>query len=350
MEEAGGLVVIDGEQLRIITTDPNFSPFSEEADLITGDRILKIVESSVKLPLYGLSFSSLSRSFLSAAIDRIGRSLETESFSSKEFSKEEGLKIVREYISALADQFRDEPIVVSVLDGSALKLFLDDEDDFAMLAENLFTDLDTKDTGKLSRSQIKNALAHMGADMGVPPFSESNDLLTDILKKHGAEGGELLGQAQFAQLLQPVLQDLADSLAETHITVIQNIKIINGSRLRKVLDDTESFNVVIGKMYTEWEAYDVTGKDRMEKLCNFLKVKGQLLGLPPPDSNEAIPFLYDQIFLGIVNEKLAGDSGGGHDNDKFNKETFEEIVRFAIEKFAEQLEATPVLLGQGSGE
>lgn len=65
----------------------------------------------------------------------------------------------------------DEPIVVSVLDGSALKLFLDDEDDFAMLAENLFTDLDTKDTGKLSRSQIKNALAHMGADMGVPPFS-----------------------------------------------------------------------------------------------------------------------------------------------------------------------------------
>lgn len=65
-------------------------------------------------------------------------------------------------------------------------------------------------------------------------LTESNDLLTDILKKHGAEGGELLGQAQFAQLLQPVLQDLADSLAETHITVIQNIKIINGSRLQKV--------------------------------------------------------------------------------------------------------------------
>lgn len=119
MEEAGGLVVIDGEQLRIITTDPNFSPFSEEADLITGDRILKIVESSVKLPLYGLSFSSLPRSFLSAAIDRIGRGLETESFSSKEFSKEEGLKIVREYISALADQFRgtysDTPTTVLII-------------------------------------------------------------------------------------------------------------------------------------------------------------------------------------------------------------------------------------------
>lgn len=65
----------------------------------------------------------------------------------------------------------DDPLVVSILDGSALRLFLDDEDDFAMLAESLFTDLDTKDKGKLSKNEIQNALIHMGVDMGVPPFS-----------------------------------------------------------------------------------------------------------------------------------------------------------------------------------
>lgn len=106
MEEAGGLVVIDGAQLRIISDDLDLGAIADEGDVITGDRILKIAESSVKLALYGLSFSSLPDSFLSAAMDRIGRGLETGSFTSKEFSKEEGLKIVRDYISALADQFR----------------------------------------------------------------------------------------------------------------------------------------------------------------------------------------------------------------------------------------------------
>jgi hypothetical protein len=59
------------------------------------------------------------------------------------------------------------------LDGSTLRLLFEDEDDFAMLAENLFTDLDVEDKGKISKSQIRNALVQMGVDMGVPPFSGS---------------------------------------------------------------------------------------------------------------------------------------------------------------------------------
>ena len=42
-----------------------------------------------------------------------------------------------------------------------------------MLAENLFTDLDVEDKGKISKSQIQNALVQMGVEMGVPPFSGS---------------------------------------------------------------------------------------------------------------------------------------------------------------------------------
>lgn len=60
-------------------------------------------------------------------------------------------------------------------------------------------------------------------------------LISGILNKHGAEGVEELGQAQFAQLLQNVLQDMADALAEKHIVVIRNIKIVNGSKIRMVI-------------------------------------------------------------------------------------------------------------------
>ena len=40
-----------------------------------------------------------------------------------------------------------------------------------MLAENLFTDLDVEDKGKISKSKISNALVQMGVDMGVPALS-----------------------------------------------------------------------------------------------------------------------------------------------------------------------------------
>lgn len=62
---------------------------------------------------------------------------------------------------------------MAVLDGRTIKMFLEDEDDFAMIAENLFTDLDAEDKGKIQKSEIRNALVHMGVEMGVPPISGS---------------------------------------------------------------------------------------------------------------------------------------------------------------------------------
>lgn len=65
----------------------------------------------------------------------------------------------------------DNPVVVAILDGKTIHMFLDDEDDFAMLAENLFTELDIEDRGKISKDEIQNALIHMGIESGIPPVS-----------------------------------------------------------------------------------------------------------------------------------------------------------------------------------
>jgi len=77
----------------------------------------------------------------------------------------------KETNAVLHSVFADNPLVVSILDGSTFRLLLKDEDDFAMLAESLFTDLDDEDEGKISKSEIRNALVQMGVEMGVPPFS-----------------------------------------------------------------------------------------------------------------------------------------------------------------------------------
>lgn len=69
-------------------------------------------------------------------------------------------------------------------------------------------------------------------------------LLNDILKKYGAEGEEELGQAQFAELLQPILQETADALSENHVVIIHNVKVVNGSKLRKVDHELDLFLVI----------------------------------------------------------------------------------------------------------
>lgn len=60
------------------------------------------------------------------------------------------------------------------------------------------------------------------------------------MKKHGAEGEEELGQAQFAEVLQPILKELSGALAEKPVAIIQNINVANGSKLKQVLNSQKS--------------------------------------------------------------------------------------------------------------
>ena len=55
------------------------------------------------------------------------------------------------------------------LGAHALRVFMDDEDDFAMFTENLFTDLDVDD--RSSAKMIFKMLLFLWESDGVPPFS-----------------------------------------------------------------------------------------------------------------------------------------------------------------------------------
>ncbi|XWS57678.1 hypothetical protein CRYUN_Cryun09bG0194000 [Craigia yunnanensis] len=234
----GSLTVLDGTRLRSL----NLS-LPELNGSVTGVQLLEIADSKASSSLFGLSLpQNLKASAISCVI--AGADDDDVTFRQTEFDREKASKVLCDYISAIADELKDDPLVVSILDGNTLKMFLEDEDDYAMLAENLFTDLDIEDKGKICKSEIRNALVLMGVEMGIPPFSEF-PLLNDILKKHGADGEEELGQAQFAELLQPILQETADALTENHVVIIQNIKVVNGSKLRKVNHELNFFLLLL---------------------------------------------------------------------------------------------------------
>ncbi|CAN0920420.1 hypothetical protein LINGRAHAP2_LOCUS32035 [Linum grandiflorum] len=226
----GGLTILDGTQLRSLHIS-----FPDSAHPLTGAQVLDLAESAASNSLFHLPLSS---SLKSSALNRLNLHDPTH-FRRQELNLESATAKLNDYIAALADELKEKPMVVSILDGSTLREFLEDEDDFAMLAENVFTDLDEEDKGKINKIQTRNALLRMGVESGIPPFQEF-PVINDILKKHGVEEEGEVGQSQFAELLQPILQEVADALAKNHVVVVHDTEIVNGSKLRKVECGMES--------------------------------------------------------------------------------------------------------------
>ncbi|RZC48971.1 hypothetical protein C5167_017396 [Papaver somniferum] len=297
----GGLTILDGTQLRSINPVlPN--TYTTDA-IISGAELVKIADDQISSSFYNFSLPEYIKS---DAVKRVNLDSVTQ------LDKQQAESKLCEYIFAIADELKDDPVIVSVLDGKSLCIFLEDEDDFAMLAENLFTDLDVEDTGKITKSETRNALLHMGVEMGVPPFSEFTHI-NDILKKHGAEGDEELGQAQFAELLQLVLQELADALAEKPIVIIQNVKIINGSKLRKQLNNL------------------------IEKVSQDIDVSKDKKWCGRKQGNSSRKTGHKLVFSDV-------DKNGKNDYE-LGKDDFRALVKDILENFAQQLDTNPVFHG-----
>nr|DAD19696.1 TPA_asm: hypothetical protein HUJ06_021159 [Nelumbo nucifera] len=157
----GGMKILDGASLRSVDV-----LLPEIDGAITGAQVLEIAEAKASSSLFGIA---LPEHLKAAALKRIN--IDPVSFRSTELDREQSSSKLKEYVIAIADELIDDPLVVSVLDGVILKLFMEDEDDFAMLAEDLFTELDEEDKGMIRKSEIRNGLVRMGVEMGVPPFS-----------------------------------------------------------------------------------------------------------------------------------------------------------------------------------
>ncbi|CAN1761423.1 hypothetical protein LINPERHAP1_LOCUS7902 [Linum perenne] len=319
----GGLTVVDGSQLRSLRLS-----FPDSTHPLTGAQVLDLAESAASNSLFDLPLSPALRS---SALSRLNVH-DPNDFRRQELSLDAATAKLNDYITALADELKEKPMVVSILDGSTLRVFLDDEDDFAMLAENVFTDLDEEDKGKIKKMEIRNALLRMGVETGIPPFQGAEfPVINDILKKHGVEEEEELGQSQFAELLQPILQEVADTLAKNHVVVVHDTEIINGSKLRKLLADEKQLNSIIGKML-EGKHQSAGEPERKQVIRSFLEKHAKDLGLPPSEANEAVSLVYDAVFGDV--------DAGKFDVDEDDK--LRELVKEILDKLAEQLEANPM--------
>ncbi|KAE8664686.1 Detected protein of unknown function [Hibiscus syriacus] len=223
------LTVLDGTHLR------SLSPSLPDLNgTVTGSQLLEIADSKASSSLFGLSLpqkikaSALSR-FITGAVD------DDVTFWKAELDRDKASKFLPDYISAIADEMRDDPLVVSILDGNTLKMFLEDEDDYAMLAENLFTDRISKIKGR---------------------FAERD-------KKCTCSYGRRNGDSSIFRICS----------AQRHLE-----KVVNGSELRKVLADEKRFNDVAERVLLEIGS-EKDGLRKTKLIRNFLEKHGKDFGL-----------------------------------------------------------------------
>lgn len=96
--------------------------------------------------------------------------------------------------------------------------------------------------------------------------------------------------------------------------------------------DENQFNDVIERVLQEKKS----GNNELAKAAlirSFLEEHGKDLGLPPAESNEAVLLLYDAVFSEVESEKSAEQV----------EDEYREYMKDILEKFAEQLEANPII-------
>ncbi|KAK4406539.1 hypothetical protein Sango_0660400 [Sesamum angolense] len=318
----GGLSILDGKLLR--EADLSAPPRLPEG-VIACAEVLQLAENRASLSLHGVV---LPETLKSAALLRLGFS-DAAAFRTKELDYSDASLTFRNYVSAIADELRDDPIAVANLDGKTLQMFLEDEDDFAMLAENLFTDLDTEDRGKISKDEIQSALIHMGIELGIPPVSGTGQ------KEKKNLTSTICGAVTCATRTGPILAK--------PVVVVKHIKIVNGSKLRKRLN---IFFLTILQLVTDERQLDDVVKKIMQekyesksewsstmKVRHFLEKHGNDFGLPPPELDETV-VLFDDIFSEVESQNDAAES---------EKDGFMVLLKKILENFAEKLEANPIL-------
>ncbi|GBG72044.1 hypothetical protein CBR_g10979 [Chara braunii] len=246
---------------------------------------------------------------------------------------------LRDVLLGIADGLADDPIVMALLTGDLINSILSDEDEFEVLATSIFSELDENDNGSISKSEIRSAVAQLGLEMGIPiPEGQpaTDVVLHKIYEKFNistVEGDELDEEA-FMVLLRKVMHDLAGELSENPVMIAQNVKVLNGTALRKILRDPLQLKDITDRLFDKLDKND-DDKLSNRELRPALRRLGMDIGIPDYcQGRDDIEKLFARVF-----DKVDKDSNGVID-----QEEFADFVKGVLTGLAEDLEVYPIIV------
>ena len=112
---------------------------------------------------------------------------------------------------------------VVIIDGSAVRAFVTDEEQFQKSMDESFAFLDLNNDGVLSRSELRKALeslrlieAHFGVDVATPP-EQLTQLYDSIFDKFDLDGSGTVDLQEFRSEMKKILLAIAEGLGSCPI-------------------------------------------------------------------------------------------------------------------------------------
>ncbi|GJP30394.1 hypothetical protein CLOM_g1032 [Closterium sp. NIES-68] len=244
--------------------------------------------------------------------------------------------LAKQVLATIARTLKEDPLVLFSLDGARLRQLLaaEAEAEFEGMAGEVFAAIDADGNGVLSFSELRPALQAMGLAMGLPPAGlreNADTVVADVVAEYG-QGKRELSRADFSALLRDMLGDVAARLEQHPVVVGHTATVLNGSRLRKLLQSPEQLEAVVDRLFRDWDV-----QQRAKLSCADLTVGlaglGASLGLPPPAARDAEGF-YRELFVAADM-----DESGFVDRAELR-----DMLTALFQKLALELEQKPVLL------
>ncbi|CAN8284536.1 unnamed protein product [Cochlearia groenlandica] len=132
---------------------------------------------------------------------------------------------------------------VVVIDGSTVRSFVNDEEEFNKTIEKRFSSLDINNDGVLSRSELRKSLesmrlleSHFGVDV-VTPKEELTKLYDSIFEKFDADRSGNVDLDEFRSEMKKIVLAIADGIGSCPIRmVLDDDDDDDGNLLKKAAD------------------------------------------------------------------------------------------------------------------
>lgn len=115
---------------------------------------------------------------------------------------------------------------VVIIDGSTVRAFVNDDEQFQKRVDERFAALDLNSDGVLSRSELRKAFesmrlieAHFGVDVSTPP-EQLTTLYDSIFDKFDLDGSNTVDLQEFRSAMKEIMLAIADGLGSCPIQMV----------------------------------------------------------------------------------------------------------------------------------
>ncbi|KAG8501119.1 hypothetical protein CXB51_003212 [Gossypium anomalum] len=115
---------------------------------------------------------------------------------------------------------------VVIIDGSTVRAFVTDDQQFTKSVDERFAALDLNNDGVLSRSELRKAFeslrlleSHFGVDVATPP-DELTQLYNSIFERFDCDGSGTVDLQEFRSEMKKILLAIADGLGSCPIQMV----------------------------------------------------------------------------------------------------------------------------------